>query len=81
MVARDLFDLAAANLVGAGIAHVAQDSVAVFDQRQRQDAGHALPGRVVAGCFVDCIVSQGDGLADTLFGRLGRPLQAPPERT
>ena len=79
VVVRQLVDLAAANLVEPGVAHVPDGEVALLHQRQREHAGHSLPLRVGARDIEYFVVGDGDGFADALLGGAGLPLQAAPD--
>ena len=76
MVVSDLANLAAADLVKARIAHVADYGRAVFQNGDRQDAGHPLPFGIAARLPQDFVVGHGDGFADALLGGAGLAFEA-----
>ena len=80
MIVRDLADLAAAEMVEARIAHVADDGSAVFkdgavfepgsifEHGHGEHKSHAFPFGIGARGLEDFVIGDSDGFADALFG-------------
>ena len=76
VIARQLLDVTAAELVKPRVAHMTDDDIAVGRHRDGEDARHPLPFGAARAEPVDLVVREGNGLANAILGRAGFPFQA-----